>query len=87
MERFERVGEFLDIVVGKVRPDFYNTYSAMKEMELDESPAFWTNVSMEEYFGVERISAVEYEDWAVSVGRMTPEEAQTAREVRAASED
>ena len=76
-----------DIVVGKVRPDFYNTYSAMKEMELDESPAFWTNVSMEEYFGVEKISAVEYEDWAVSVGRMTPEEAQTAREVRAASED
>ncbi len=58
-----------DITVAKVHPAFYNKYSSIEEMELDEDPEFWTNVAVEEYYGVTAISAIPYDEWAASVGR------------------
>ena len=71
-----------DITVAMVHPAFYNVYSAIDEMELSEDPEFWTNVAMEEYYEVPVIRAIPYDEWALSVGRMTQEEAESAEKVR-----
>lgn len=76
-----------DITVAQVHPAFYNSFSAIDEMELEEDPSFWTNVAMEEYYGVSAIRAVPYDEWAVSVGRMTQEEAEGAERVRQKEEE
>lgn len=70
-----------DITVAQVHTDFYNRYSAIQEMELQEDPGFWTNVGYEQYYGVKKIRAIPYVDWAVKTGQMTEEEAETAREL------
>ena len=54
-----------DITVAQVHTDFYNPYSVAEDMELSEDPAYWANVSYEEYFGVSSIRAIPYDDWRV----------------------
>ena len=58
-----------EVVVAKVHPDFYNTYSAIEEMELSEDPEYWTNAAIEEYYEVESVSAIDYDAWAEMAGR------------------
>ena len=58
-----------DVIVAKVHPDFYNEYSAIEEMELSEDPEHWTNAEIEEYFDVESVRAIDYDDWAAMTGR------------------
>lgn len=63
------------IRVGQLHADFKNKFTAAYEGDLTEDPGYWTNVAMADYFQVDGLSAVSYDDWAVSVGRETPEEA------------
>ena len=58
-----------EVIVAKVHPDFYNTYSAIEEMELSEDPEYWTNAAIEEYYEVESVSAIDYDAWAEMTGR------------------
>ena len=58
-----------EVIVAKVHPDFYNTYSAIEEMELSEDPEYWTNAAIEEYYEVESVSAIDYDVWAEMTGR------------------
>jgi hypothetical protein len=76
-----------DITVAQVHPAFYNSFSAIDEMELEADPGYWVNVAMEEYYEVPAIRAIPYDEWAVSVGRMTPEEAEGAEKVRQKEEE
>lgn len=54
------------ITVAQVHPAFYNTYSAIEIMDLKEDPTYWTNVGFEQYYEVEEIIAVPYDEWATS---------------------
>ena len=38
-------------------------------MELSEDPEHWTNAEIEEYFDVESVRAIDYDDWAAMTGR------------------
>lgn len=51
-------------VVAQLHPDFDNSFTVAYECELSEDPEYWTNVAMEEYFEMEAISAIPYDDWA-----------------------
>lgn len=70
-----------EVTVAQVHVDFYNDYSAIAESELSEDPDYWTNVSYEEYYGVERIIALPYDAWAVQMGLETQEEADATADV------
>ncbi|WP_026506850.1 DUF3329 domain-containing protein [Butyrivibrio sp. MC2013] len=52
-----------DITVAQFHPDFDNHYSCAYEMELTDDPDFWINVQYEDYFGVDSIRAIPYEEW------------------------
>ena len=58
-----------DITVAKVHPDFYNYYSPIAQMELEEDPTYWTNDAVEDYFGVDKIRAIDYDDWKAMTGQ------------------
>ena len=58
-----------DITVAKVHPDFYNYYSPIAQMELEEDPTYWTNDAVEDYFSVEKIRAIDYDDWKAMTGQ------------------
>lgn len=58
-----------DITVAKVHPAFYNDYSSIDRMELDEDPEYWTNDAVESFFGVEKIRAIDYDDWEALTGQ------------------
>ncbi len=55
----------LDVTVAQVHPDFLenNPYTAVGGMEPQEDPEFWINGMYEQYFGVEAVRAVPYDDW------------------------
>lgn len=52
------------ITVAQVHSAFYNSYSAIDTMDLQEDPAYWINVGMEQYYKVDVIRAVPYDVWA-----------------------
>lgn len=70
-----------EVTVAQVHVDFYNDYSAVAENELSEDPDYWTNVGYEEYYGVARIIALPYDEWAVKMGLETQEEADATAQV------
>lgn len=70
-----------EVTIAQVHVDFYNDYSAIEENELSSDPDYWTNVSYEEYYGVESIIALPYDEWAVKMGLETQEEADEAAQV------
>ncbi len=47
----------------KLRPDFDNKYSCAYILDIKEDPGYWTNVEMENYYGIESIEGVERENW------------------------
>lgn len=53
-----------DIVVARLHPDFNNRYTEAYDSELSEQPYYWTNVGYENYYGVKRITAIDYDEWA-----------------------
>lgn len=52
-----------ELTVPLVHTDFYNDYSAIGKMEMTEDPDYWINVFYEEYYGIESITAIPYDDW------------------------
>lgn len=56
------------VTVAQLRPAFENRYSAAYDGDLKEDPGYWTNVAMEDYFGVSSISALEREQWEEAGG-------------------
>lgn len=57
-----------EVTVARVHEAFYNDYSCAEDMDPVEDPGNWLNVSIEEYYGIESISAIEYDDWEALVG-------------------
>lgn len=57
-----------EITVPQIHTDFYNSYSAIGKMEMTEDPEFWINVFYEEYYGIPKIHAIPYDDWAELTG-------------------
>lgn len=53
-----------DIVVARLHPDFNNRYTEAYDSELSEQPYYWINVGYENYYGVKRITAIDYDEWA-----------------------
>ena len=53
-----------DIIVAQLHPDFANKYSDAYNGDLTEDPGYWINVAYEEYYGVDTISAIPYDEWA-----------------------
>lgn len=68
-----------EVTIAQVHTSFYNDYSAVPENELSDDPDYWTNVGYEEYYGVERIIALPYDDWLVYMGEETEEEAEASK--------
>lgn len=68
-----------EVVIAQVHTSFYNDYSCVAENELSENPEYWTNVGYEEYYGVESIIALPYDDWLVYIGEETEEEAAASK--------
>jgi len=53
-----------DIVIAKYHTDFDNKYTCVYgDMELTDDPSYWTNVQYENYFGVSKITAIDYDEW------------------------
>lgn len=52
-----------DIVVAQFHEDFDNAYTCAYEMELTDDPEYWTNVQYKNFFGVNSITAIPYEEW------------------------
>ncbi len=63
-----------EISVALFHEDFNIRYTCAFDMELTEDPTFWTNVQYEQFFGVESITAIPYDDWAHLVGKPIEEE-------------
>ncbi len=56
------------ITVPMVHTDFYNDYSAIEKMEMTDDAGYWINLFYEEYYGVESIKAIPYDDWEALQG-------------------
>ena len=57
-----------EIIVPLVHTDFYNEYSAIEDMEMTDDPGYWINVFYELYYGVDSISAIDYDEWEDLIG-------------------
>ncbi len=52
-----------DIVVAQFHEDFDNAYTCAYEMELTDDPEYWINVQYKNFFGVNSITAIPYDEW------------------------
>ncbi|MBQ7678706.1 MAG: hypothetical protein IJT34_02530 [Butyrivibrio sp.] len=52
-----------EVMVAQLRPGFETVLSDAYHVELTEDPAYWTNVAMAQYYGVDGIIALPREEW------------------------
>lgn len=57
-----------EVDVYQVHPAFYNDYSAIGKMEMTEDDGYWINQFYEQYYGIEKIHAISYDQWAEENG-------------------
>lgn len=57
-----------DVTVAQLHPDFDNHYTIIYEADLTDDPAYWVNVMYAEYFGVDSVKAIPYEEWKKQYG-------------------
>lgn len=53
-----------EITVPMLRPGFDSKYSFAYELDITEDPEYWTNIEMENYYGIDSIAGVDRENWA-----------------------
>ena len=52
-----------DVTVPMLRPGFETKYSDGYQSDITDDPEYWINVAYEQFYGIERISAVPREEW------------------------